>query len=127
MSNDLWKQQIEGNITSAELEPGSQPKNAARCSKDSTSIHPGVQYAIMKMQIDLAEMRADLVELKMGLDRERFLEKGQQAEEWRGEQEVLHTPIMPSMRWQQHTTIHGVFSGKVSTLTFSHCTRHGTI
>ena len=57
-------------------------------------MHPQVQHAIMKMQIDLAEMRADLVELRMGLDRERYLEKGQQAEQRRAESEVVHAPIM---------------------------------
>jgi hypothetical protein len=54
---------------------------------DSASMHPGVQHAILKMKIDLAEMQADLVELRMGLDRELFVEK-QQAENWRGEPEV---------------------------------------
>ena len=46
----------------------------------------------MKMQVDLAEMRADLVELKMGLDREHYFEKGQQAEQRRGESEVVQHP-----------------------------------
>jgi hypothetical protein len=50
-------------------------------------MHPGVQHAIMKIQVDLAEMRADLMELRTGLDREHYVESRSQTGQ-RNEPEV---------------------------------------